>query len=147
MRTLARGLVVLIALLAAPAAASADGPVPYDISGCFPAETATLCVEDHGALKLTTTPSGILVATAAGTSCVDVFVAGTLTTSLCEDYRSVNVVADGDQSGQVLHYRRIGTQVTIDPGTGEPALSCTYAFNVAIAGGDTRHEAIELVCG
>jgi hypothetical protein len=147
MRAHARGLVALIALLAAPAAASAEGPVPYDVSGCFAAATATLCVEDHGALKLSTTPSGILVAVAAGTSCVDVLVEGTLTTSLCEDYRSVNVVADGDQSGQVLHYRRVGTQVTLDPDTGEPALSCTFTFNVAIAGGDTRHEAIELECG
>ena len=147
MRTLARGLVVLIALLAGPAVAAAAGPVPYDISGCFAAETATLCVEDHGILQATTPPSGILVVVAAGTSCVDVYVAGTLTTSLCEDYRSVNVVADGDVSGQLLHYRRVGTQTTIDPATGEPALSCTYAFNVAIAGGDTRHEALELECG
>jgi hypothetical protein len=141
--------VVLAALLAAPAAARAAGPVPYDISRCFPGEIAgeiaTICVEDHGTLKLAPTPTGTLVAVAAGTLCVDVFVDGGLVTSYCEDYRSVNVATDADEN-QVLRFRRVGTQTTIDPGTGEPALSCTYTFNVVIAGGEPRHEDIAVAC-
>lgn len=147
-RLAALSLIALVALFIAPALAAAEAgpPAPYDVSGCFPGEVATLCVEDHGVLKLTTTPNGTLVSVATGTVCVDVFVGGDLVRSFCEDYRNVTVVKDFNADQQVLRFRRAGTQVDYDPGTGEPAVTCAYSAHVVFVGGEDRHEDIESEC-